>query len=73
MWINSGVIKPNHLSDAEFDHWYCDEHIPDVVALSGIDSAARYRHVDTSNEVVFMGAKSSSGRAARFKVPFDSS
>ena len=43
--VNSDVIKPNELSRKGFDDWYCDEHIPDVVAKSGITSAARYEHI----------------------------
>ncbi|PGH20379.1 hypothetical protein AJ80_03647 [Polytolypa hystricis UAMH7299] len=46
MWVNSGVIKPDQLSEEDFNDWYCDEHIPDVVATSGVDSAARYKRVD---------------------------
>jgi len=44
--VNSGVIKPVELSQAAFDSWYCDEHIPEVVAKSGISHAYRYEHVD---------------------------
>jgi hypothetical protein len=45
MWVNSDVIKPDSLARDAFDAWYCDEHIPDVMAKSGIASAARYDHM----------------------------
>jgi hypothetical protein len=33
--VNSDVIKPDELSRKNFDDWYCDEHIPDMVDKSG--------------------------------------
>lgn len=45
MVVNSDVIKPDDLSRADFDKWYCDEHIPDVLLKSGIKSANRYDHI----------------------------
>jgi len=45
LWVNSDVIKPDQLSKEDFDSWYCDEHIPDVVAKSGIATAHRYEYV----------------------------
>ncbi|RDW56613.1 hypothetical protein BP5796_13078 [Coleophoma crateriformis] len=45
MSVNSDVIKPEELSRHDFDSWYCDEHIPDVVAKSGIRAAYRYNFV----------------------------
>lgn len=45
MWVNSDVIKPDNLSRQAFDDWYSDEHIPDVMAKSGISGAARYDHM----------------------------
>ncbi|KAH8590145.1 hypothetical protein B0O99DRAFT_691798 [Bisporella sp. PMI_857] len=46
IWVNSDVISPS-LTASAFDAWYMEEHIPDVVSLSGIPSAARYRHLVT--------------------------
>jgi hypothetical protein len=46
LFVNSGVIKPAELSQEAFDSWYCQEHIPDVVAKSGINHAYRYEHVN---------------------------
>src|ERR1700710_2401233 len=45
MWVNSDVIKPNSLRRQAFDTWYCNEHIPDVLTKSGIQSACRYDHM----------------------------
>ena len=45
MWVNSDVIKPDELSRNDFDDWYCNEHIPDVVEKSGISYAYRYKHI----------------------------
>lgn len=43
--MNSDVIKPDQLSREDFNNWYCDEHIHDVVAKSGVSKAHRYEHV----------------------------
>jgi hypothetical protein len=45
LWVNSDVIKLDQLSREDFDTWYSDEHIPDVVATSGVPSASRYQHM----------------------------
>lgn len=45
MWVNSDVIKSDALARKDFDRWYCDEHIPDVVTKSGVESANRYDHM----------------------------
>jgi len=45
MWVNSDVIKPDALARNDFDKWYCDEHIPEVMTKSGIRSANRYDHM----------------------------
>ena len=69
IWVNSGAIKLDRLSDDQFDDWYSNEHIPDVVALSGVSGAARYCQVNNSAENLLMGTKSSSEREKRLKVP----
>jgi hypothetical protein len=46
LWVNSDVIKPDQLSRRDFNDWYCDENIHDVVAKSGVTSAHRYQHID---------------------------
>jgi len=43
--VNSDVINTSNLSREDFDFWYCDEHIPDVVRQSGVTHAYRYEHV----------------------------
>jgi len=45
LWVNSDVIHPENLSKKDFDDWYCDEHIPDVVSKPGISHAYRYEYV----------------------------
>lgn len=45
--VNSDTINPL-LSKPDFDTWYCNEHIPDVVSKSGISHAYRYRTLPSS-------------------------
>ncbi|KAH8657204.1 hypothetical protein BGZ60DRAFT_417051 [Tricladium varicosporioides] len=45
LMVNSDVIKPEKLSKSDFDKWYCDTHIHEVMAKRGISHAYRYEHV----------------------------
>lgn len=45
LWVNSDVIQPERLTKERFNTWYCNEHIPDVIAKSGVENAVRYEHV----------------------------
>ena len=44
LYVNSDTISPA-LSREDFEEWYTKEHIPDVVAISGVASAARYNFI----------------------------
>ncbi|KAH9907623.1 hypothetical protein F4778DRAFT_799913 [Xylariomycetidae sp. FL2044] len=42
LYVNSKIVRPDILDEATFtEEWYDKEHIPDVVATSGIPSAVR--------------------------------
>lgn len=47
LWVNSDVLpeKRDRLSRDDFDFWYHDDHIPDVVSRSGVSSASRWSHL----------------------------
>jgi hypothetical protein len=49
--VNSDVIKPDELFRKDFDGWYCDEHIPDLVAKSGVQAAYRYEHMNNGSNL----------------------
>lgn len=42
----SRISRPDILDEATFLHWYDDDHIPEIVATSGFESAFRFKHVD---------------------------
>jgi hypothetical protein len=42
VWVASQITKPAKLSEDRFSSWYEDQHIDEVVSLSGIRAAARY-------------------------------
>ncbi|KAG9243938.1 hypothetical protein BJ878DRAFT_568009 [Calycina marina] len=46
LFFNSDVINIQSLSRADFDLWYCDEHILDIVRQSGVTYAHRYEFVE---------------------------
>jgi hypothetical protein len=48
LWVASRITKPDKLSDDKFCQWYEDQHVDEVVALSGIPAAARYEAVPMS-------------------------
>ncbi|KAF4631293.1 hypothetical protein G7Y89_g6837 [Cudoniella acicularis] len=46
LFVNSDILPTqSQLSKQTFNTWYCNEHIPDVVAKSGISYAYWYEHV----------------------------
>ena len=48
-WVNSDVLphKVSSLSRSDFDFWYLDDHIPDVISRSGVAGAARWNYIPT--------------------------
>jgi len=50
LWVNSRITTPETLSDADFNTWYNSVHIPDVVATSMVNSAARYKSIDPASK-----------------------
>lgn len=38
--------RPKAGRDAEYNKWYDETHLPDILALPGFRSARRYRYVD---------------------------
>lgn len=37
--------------DTEFNRWYSDEHLPDVLSVPGVVSARRFRILDARSQV----------------------
>ena len=35
--------------EAEFDRWYDDTHVPELLALNGVENAQRYKLITTLN------------------------
>ena len=46
LYVESVITEPSHLSSETFTQWYEQEHIPDILATSGINVAFRYESVD---------------------------
>ena len=38
----------DEVSEARFNEWYDEHHIPEILALDGITSASRYRSLDSA-------------------------
>jgi hypothetical protein len=41
-------------ADEEFNRWYSNHHLPEVLSLPGINSASRYRSLDDSPSHAYM-------------------
>ncbi|KAI9813064.1 MAG: hypothetical protein M1827_004284 [Pycnora praestabilis] len=52
-WVNSRVTSPK-LSAETYNKWYEEEHIPELVATSGIKSGFRYKAVDPKEKNPFL-------------------
>jgi hypothetical protein len=48
LWVASRITQPNKLSEERFCEWYEDQHVDEVVSLSGVPAAARYEAVPMS-------------------------
>ncbi|KFY76852.1 hypothetical protein V499_03630 [Pseudogymnoascus sp. VKM F-103] len=46
LWVNSKITHPDAITPENFDKWYNDIHVPDILATSGFDSAFRYKNID---------------------------
>ena len=46
LWVNSKITHPDSITPENFNKWYNEVHIPDILATSGFNSAFRYRSID---------------------------
>ena len=44
-YISVVLSNPVPGREEEFNHWYSNEHVPDVLAIPGIVAASRYRRL----------------------------
>lgn len=44
--MNSKITRPDSITPENFNKWYSDIHIPDILATSGFDSAVLYKSID---------------------------
>lgn len=47
-WVSGKITKPDAISLADFESWYNDIHVPDIIKATGISAAYRYRAIDPS-------------------------
>jgi hypothetical protein len=47
LYVNSKLAS-NLLDEETYLKWYSEDHIPEVIATSGIDSALRFKDIDSS-------------------------
>lgn len=45
LYVNSKISNPL-LNEAKFMKWYSTDHIPEIMATSGINSALRFKNAD---------------------------
>lgn len=51
LWVTGAIAKSptNPLTEETFLRWYDDDHIPEIIATSGIKNAFRCLHVDKTS------------------------
>jgi len=53
LYANSKITSQD-LSAEDFNHWYNDIHVPDVLKTSGVKTAFRYESLDPSAELPYL-------------------
>jgi antibiotic biosynthesis monooxygenase (ABM) superfamily enzyme len=51
-YIVKSVVSPEH--SAEFDEWYHQKHIPEIMARSGCKGARRFRAITPEDKFMYM-------------------
>jgi hypothetical protein len=46
LYVNSKIARTDLLNEESYMKWYGEDHIPEVIETSGIDSALRFKDVD---------------------------
>ncbi len=49
LYVNSSIIRPDLLSESAFLQWYSQDHIPEIIATSGISSAFRFKALSSDS------------------------
>lgn len=48
LYVNSRIAETDILDEEQYMKWYGEDHIPEIMETSGINSALRFKSVDTS-------------------------
>jgi hypothetical protein len=48
LYVNSGIARPDILSEETYIKWYSDDHIAEIMQTSAIHSALRFKDVDAA-------------------------
>lgn len=46
LYVNSKIDKPEILSESQYLQWYDEDHIPEIIQTSGVNSAFRFKSPD---------------------------
>jgi hypothetical protein len=54
LYVNSKIENPDILTESQFLKWYTQDHIPEIIATSGVNSAFRFKSPDEKAEKPYL-------------------
>ena len=54
LYVNSKIARTDILNEESYMKWYGEDHIPEIIQTSGIDSALRFKNVDETVDKPFL-------------------
>jgi hypothetical protein len=54
LYVNSKIARTDLLDEDSYMKWYGEDHIPEIIETSGVDSALRFKNVDESVDKPFL-------------------
>lgn len=53
-YVKSRITNTESLDEKTFLKWYTEDHIPEVIQTSGINSAMRFKHADPTTDMPYL-------------------
>jgi hypothetical protein len=54
LYLNSKIARPDLLNEKSYMKWYSEDHIPEILQTSGVNSALRWKDVDEKADKPFL-------------------
>jgi hypothetical protein len=54
LYVNSKIARTDLLNEQSYMKWYSEDHIPEILQTSGVNSALRWKDVDAKADKPFL-------------------